>query len=373
MAGVKTVPSENGSGARGGEREMTYYTAKQAYGHLVCYLRSRNSALPIGLSHVLPERSAIYAYDERLADIIGGWLIEFSDAKGRIWEARLNCWGDTSLTPVSEEGRNRSSVTVAPAEWVLDNVDAHRVALSRGAVGSPSSCGGSLMALRVKGRGVRPVWAGGAWRLPGRGLIIAVDAHSGEVYRFADDRSLELLDGDASTVSDDWDGGFAPKSSEALFARYDHPYWWPNAYQDAGGRYVYNRSALLAKITEEQQKVERKPSSWFATGIAAAVLGRWDSAARDLDEAVKLAPEDSDFRFARGLVRLAIRDLDGATKDFAASPGDASRVGDSVQHLEMLRGARSRGGLLGFMHNLETDFGFLPIELRIGPEFLNKE
>jgi tetratricopeptide (TPR) repeat protein len=229
------------------------------------------------------------------------------------------------------------------------------------------------MAVEVKGRGIRPVWAGGAWRMIDGGRVVMVDARSGELYRGAEGRKLEPVDSESNAHGELWDGGFEPKSIHALMGRSEHPYWWPRTYQDEDRRYVYNRRLLTQRIEEERIKSSRKASSLVATGVASAAIGNWNAAADDLSKAVEAEPENKDIRFYRGLILMALRDLDRAASDFAALADEGKRVASALDHLEILRGRKSADGLAAFMHNIETGIGWIPIDFRIGAEFLSRD
>jgi hypothetical protein len=228
------------------------------------------------------------------------------------------------------------------------------------------------MAVDVEQRGIRPVWAGGAWHLTKTATIVMVDAQTGEVYEPSEGRKARPLHMVAVAPSGNWDGGFDAKGTDALLGRADHYYWWPRTYP-AGRRYVYNHQMLAQQIEMERMKPERRASSWLTTGVASAVLSDWSSAAEDLDKAVETEPENKELRFYRGLILMAIRDLGKAASDFNALSDDRKRVADARDHLEILRGRRSANGLMSVMYNVETDFGWIPMDFRIGSEFLSKD
>jgi len=151
------------------EREMTYYSARQAFGRLSLYLAKEKRPLPQGIWLALPERTAIYSIGESgLGGIVGGWVFDYLDADGQRNEARLNCWGEIQVTPRTTDPGKRIPSLIRPTEWVLDNTDAHTLALSSSAIANSGRFGGCLMMAEVTERGTRPVWAGGAWRATDR-------------------------------------------------------------------------------------------------------------------------------------------------------------------------------------------------------------
>lgn len=368
-------PSRNAPNIRAEDRrEMTYYTAKQAFGRLTLDLRARKQSTPKRIWYAIPERSAIYSYGdgERLGGIVGGWVFGYEDHDGKRNEARVNCWGAVIVTPEKTDSSKSYAAPITLTAWVLDNTDAHVVALKRGAIANSGNFGGWLMAVEIKRRGMRPVWCGGAWRLINTGGIMIVDAQSGELYGAAGGGKPEPLDSEAKAIGEEWDGGFQPKSSEALMSRSEHPYWWPRTYQGADRRYIYNRHFLLKKIDEERKKIPREAASWFVTGVANAALGNWGEATEDLSVAVAKEPSNKETRFYRGLILMALRDLDGAAVDFNAT-GDGKRTTEVTRYIEILRGRMQADGLTAFMYNVETEFGSIPLEFRIGSEFLSNE
>ena len=71
--------------------------------------------------------------------------------------------------------------------------------------------------------------------------------------------------------------------------------------------------------------------------------------------------ENKETRFYRGLILLALRDLNGAAADFNGSD-DRKRAADALEKVHILRGEKPAQGLTAFMHNIPTDFGWIPIE-----------
>ena len=346
-------------------REMTYYTAKQAFGRLTRYLSARNESSPIKIWHAMPQQTAIYSYGkgERLGGIVGGWVIDYEDRGGEKHQAKMDCWGSIEVTHEKPSTNQYDSAFITPADWLIDNTDAHLIAVERGAAVSSDNFGGWLMVVNIKGRGMRPVWAGGAWRVGSSGRAVFIDASSGDLYRNSEES-------DPQTSAPVWNGGFQPESDSGLMGKSRQPYWWPRAYRDSDQRFVFNRRVLIQQIEEEQKKSsKRSSSSWLFTGIANAALRNWSTAAEDLTKAVEIEPENMELRFYRGLVLLAMRDLDGASADFKTVK-DEKRAADGQKYLNILRGKTSADGLVAFTYNVETDVGSIPFEIRIGSEFI---
>lgn len=360
---------EEGNRESGEEkRPMTYYSAKQAFGRLTLYLREHKQPLPKVIWSAIPERTALYSHGESggLSGIVGGWVFFYEDAEGRMRSARLNCWGEVMI----EEGDTDFAKTypgdIQLHEWVLDNNDAHMVVLSRGGEGRTSNFGGWLMKVSVEGRGIRPVWAGGTWYMPDKGFLIMVDAQTGELYRPMCEKKLEPLAPIQEPLGAEWNGGFDEKSTEALISRSEQYYWWPRAYRNFEGRYIYNRKLLHAKLQEEERQPSRSASSWMTSGILHSVLGEWTEAVDDMNRAIGMEPQNHDYRYYRGLIFMVIRDLDNAVSDFQALPqGSKDRV-DNLGYIPILRGKKDAGGLVAFMRNIGTDVGMVPFEVYIG-------
>lgn len=350
------------------KRPMTYYSAKQALGHLTLYLREHKQASPKTIWKAIPERSALYSHGESgaLSGIVGGWVFSYEDEQEKTRSARLNCWGEVTIQEEDADFAKIYPRAIRLGEWVLDNTDAHRVVIAYGGEGRPSNIGGWLMTVVVEGRGIRPVWAGSTWYMSDKGFLIVVDAQTGELYRPMSEKKLEPIS-PQERVNTEWDGGFNEESYDALMSRSEHYYWWPRVYQTFEGQYVYNRKLLKEKLQEEQVKLNRDAASWFTSGILRIVLGNWEEAIDDLDEAVKLEPENEEHRYYRGLYFLCIRDLDKANSDFQTLSEDNENRSDALNYLTIFQGKKERHGLAGFMHNIPTNCGMVPWEVWIGP------
>jgi hypothetical protein len=350
------------------ERPMTYYSAKQAFARLTLYLREHKQPLPKVIWNAMPKRTALYSYGESggLSGIVGGWVFFYKDTQGRTRNARLNCWGEVMIEEVDTDFVKIYPRAIQIHEWVLDNNDAHMVVLSRGGEGKANNFGGWLMTVDVEGRGIRPVWAGGTWNMPDKGFLIMVDAQTGELYHPISEKKLKPIALTQKPLEVEWNGGFDEKSTEALISRSEYYYWWPRAYQNFEGRYIYNRKLLQAKVQEEESKPSRSVSSWVTSGVLHSVLGKWVEAVNDLSRAIEMDPQNHDYRYYRGLIFMVIRDLDKAISDFQALPQDNKDRADALGYIAILRGKKERGGLVSFMRNIDTDVGMVPLEVYIG-------
>jgi hypothetical protein len=360
------------------KREVTSYTAKQAFARLTLHLRNQQRALPRELWQMIPLRTALYTYqdNEKLAGTIAGWVIWYEDHDGKNYEARLDCWGGLKIAADEKASGRTFRRPVELGRWILDNTDAHCLVLSRGGAANARNFGGWLMTIDVLGRGIRPVWAGGAWRLPTLRSIVLVDAETGAMYRPAGENKYVPIEPDVNTSNTSeaqWNGGFDEKSIDALLSRSEHSYWWPYCYRNAQSRYIYNRKLLRAKLLEEQRKANRSASSWLTSGILNAALGNWIAAADDLAKASSMEPENSDYRFYRVLVLLVIRDLETASFEVKQLREGNKHNDDALNYLKILRGEEKAGGLAGFMRNIKTDAGWIPLEIWIGSVPLDNE
>ncbi|MEO0101290.1 MAG: tetratricopeptide repeat protein [candidate division WOR-3 bacterium] len=344
---------------------MSYYSAKQAFARLILYLRENKQPLPQVIWNGIPERTSIYSHGESglLSGIVGGWLFCYEDINGNTWIARLTCLGEVVIEKEETDFNKFYPRPIKLDEWILDNTDAHIAVLREGGEGRVNNFGGWLMTVVVKDRGARPVWGGGAWYMPDKGLPIMVDAQTGELYDEEKAEPITL----SKTYKTEWDGGFDEKSPDALISKSEYYYWWPRAYRNFNGYYIYNRLLLLTKLEEEKSKLSRSASSWMTTGILHGILGNWEKAVDDLNKAIQMEPQNSDYRYYRGLTFLIIRDLDKATSDFLSLPQDSKARTDALRYVETLRGKKESEGIIAFAQNIITDIGMIPLEVHLGP------
>ena len=370
-----TTPPEEISTPAEEKRPMTYYSAKQAFARLTLYLRKHNQPPPKLIWGAIPTRIAVYSSGKsgQLSGVVGGWVFIYEDEFGKLYRASLNCWGGIRIEEDLKEEDLKFAENYPRAvridEWILDNINAHRLVLSRGGEGRPNEFGGRLMTASVEGRGTRPVWAGGAWFMPDERCLIAVDAQTGELYRQTGEKKLEPISPE-KRVDAEWDGGFDSASYGAIRSRSEYHHWWPRAYITFEREFVYNRELLKEKLQEEQVKPNRDAASWMTSGILQVVLGNWVEAINDFDEAVKLDPENEDYRYYRGRCFLCIRDLDKASADFQALPEEDNRRKGALGYVAMFRGEKERNGLLSSMESISTNCGMVPWEIQVGPVHL---
>jgi tetratricopeptide (TPR) repeat protein len=357
----ETVPTQD-------NRSLTYYTAKQAYAHLVLYLNEKSQPLPNKIWYVLPSQSNLYFNKSRneYSGLVGGWVIAFTDQQESSFSATVNCFGEILIEEIDDKLLVELESPFREDEWVLDNTDAHISVLTQGGVGKGDRIGGWLMSFPVVDRGARPVWSGGAWFMPEGQIPISVDAQTGELYKPADNNSLEPLIKIPTDSAILWQGGYDEESIEAILTWSDQYYLRPYSYQYSHFWYIYNRELLRAALQDQISIPDRDASSWFTTGTIHGVLGEWVEAIHDLTNAVELDPGNSEYIHYRGVMYLIVRELEKAKTDFESLPVDNKDRVDSLENVSLLQGG-DREGFLAKAYYIPTNIGILPLQLWIGP------
>jgi len=371
-AAVSAAPKEPAPEPKEKEeiRPLTQYSAKQALGRLEVQLKRLGQPGLAKIWNAIPERSAVYKNREskELSWVVGGWVFCFEDTAGGAYEARVNCWGEVKLAKDETDMSKVYPRFIKPDELAVDNLNAHKIVLDQGGENTENNHGGWLMTIEVESRGIRPVWAGGCWIMPDKGLMVAVDAQTGEIYRLGSDGGKGVPLAGAAMAPKEWDGGFKEDSTEALIGRSDNPHLWPHCYREMIiGGYVFNRKLLNGDRQKEEAKPGRPASSWMTTGIINAALGNWGQGISDLNKAIELEPQTQNFRECRGFLSLVIRDLDTADVDIQPDAKGKEAV-EPTEIFKMLRGQSDPGGFLASMHVFKTEVGFIPLELNIGME-----
>ncbi|MFA6215103.1 MAG: hypothetical protein WC768_00870 [Patescibacteria group bacterium] len=351
-------------------RELTQYTAKQALGRLEIQLKRQDQAPIAKLWNAIPERSAVYQNREtqELSWVVGGWVFYFQNTSGATYEARINCWGEIKLTKKTDDMSKMYPGPIKLEEFVVDNLEAHKIVLDQGGESLIRNQGGWLMTINVTGRGIRPVWAGGSWIMANPEYTPAVDAQTGEIYRLTGDRVKgEPLSG-ATAAPKEWSGGFDEKSIEALVGRSENQHWWPHCYQDVEMMsYVFNRKLLKEELQKVEAKPDRSAASWMTSGVLNAALGNWGKSISDLNKGLELDPSNQACRDCRGFISLIVRDLDTAESDMKPQAAGKSPV-EPTEMTSVLRGKSDSGGIVASMHTIHTEVGFIPLQLNIGPQ-----
>lgn len=365
LSNVLGKRDRDSTGAAQENRPVSYYSAKQAFARLSTHLRERSSPSPKLLWQVIPELSVFYR--EQFHGMVGGWVFFYEDEQGGKHEARANCWGELVVQPATTDLARGLVAPVKPSDWILDNTDAHVLVLEQGGEGNGDNIGGWLMAARVEGVGIRPVWAGHSWRLRAQGGEVSVDAYTGELYPRSGRTEKE-------SAIVEWNGDFDPGSSGAQMSQSSYRYWWPRAYattplpRPAGvfGRLVYDRALLRRQLAAESAKTSRTASSWKTSGVLRAVLGDWLGAVDDLAQALTLAPDDDEIKYYRGLMLLVIRDFQSAVSHFKGlSSKFKQQSDDGLKNVAILKGQQKRE-LGAIILSMNTDVGSVPIEVWIG-------
>jgi hypothetical protein len=126
------------------DRPMTLYTAKQAFGRRALYLRYHKQPAPAKIWFTIPERTALYSYrdGERLGGVVGGWVFGYTDSQSNNHQARISCSGKITVTKETAALGKSYASFVRPDQWLLDNTDAHTIALKRGAIANSGNFGG---------------------------------------------------------------------------------------------------------------------------------------------------------------------------------------------------------------------------------------
>ena len=359
-----STPQSSGPISGDEKRPQAYMGFKAALGRLTLYLRDSHRPLVEGIWNAIPSNSALYTSNEGLSRTVGGWEIFYTDQRRNDWQAAINCWGKISVQHV-QGGGNQFKRYIRPFELVVDNTDANAIALAIGGEAKADGLGGWLLAVDVDGRGVRPVWAGMEWFLRKQGVLIAVDAQTGEIYTPSTENKMRPLNLHAAPPSASWNGGFEETSVDALMGSSKTYYWWPRAYEDGEDNYIYNRALLNQELARESQRPQRDAASWFTTGVIHDALGDWASGINDLDRAAELAPGAKDVLYYRGLSYLVVRDLDKARRDFSKL-NDKER-GDGLDKVSLFKGDKGSNSLFQFMSNARTSDGYIPIVVQVGP------
>jgi len=349
------------------KRPITNYGSKPALARLILYLREKGDPPIKGIWHAMPLSSALYQNRSFLSRSVGGWIFDFQDTQGKARVAKVNCWGEVSIENEAQENSDSFLGAINVAEIVLDNMDANTVVLNHGGEAKADGLGGWLMAVDVEGRGIRPAWAGSEWFIRKEGIIVMVDAQTGELYCPAGEQKMRPLNPEQKPAQLEWNGGFDENDPTAIMESSEHFYWWPRAYQDVEQRYVYNRTLLRRELKVETEKTNRNASSWLTSAILHNILGEWDQGVDDLSRVVELEPQNNDAHYYRGLTYLIIRDLDKAQSDFETLPQSDTRKSDGLNYVAMFRGEKDTGGLLEFMNNIQTEVGMIPLAVHIGP------
>lgn len=360
------------------ERPATYYSAKQAFARLILYLREHKQPQPESVNLASPTDETIYCDGESGGRpimpraLVSGWDFTYKDKLGKFHDASLNCWGEVTITNTEEEVIKDSNMSTIPLnQFVLDNTDAYRVMLNSGAdaqlqYGLAAFFSGILTVKDVNGREKCLIW-GSAWCMNNDPrFVVAVDARTGELYRLKGQDTFQPINPQQKTTKKEWNGGYDETSP---LARLDIGYSCePRAYWDSKiANFIYNRDLLQEELHKEKSKASRSASSWMTSGIIQCVLGRWVDAIDDLSRAIQMEPQTDSLRFYRGLILMAVRDLDNAASDFQSLPvGDKDRD-RSIEYLSILQGKKSREGTAAFTHNIQTDIGRIPLQVWIGP------
>jgi len=347
----------------------TQYTAKQAQARLHRYLKRRGEPGIEKLWYVFPEQS----FDLKRSSLVGSWMLVFEDVNHQKLAVVLNCWGEAKKGDPSQANALIHDLPgpIQQNSWVLDNTDALRVAVRRGAVWlTDRPFGGVLLTLTIKGRGIRPVWGpNGQLSLSVGGVPVPiwVDAETGALYTVTGKGDGEEYVEVEELREPPWEGFFESQSPEADASRSVHPSWWPRAYKGKDAWMVYNRRLLESGLKKEASGT-RDASSWHTLGIIDAALGNWIQALDNLDEAVNLDSRNDSYRYDRAIVSLIIRDFEAATADLATV-----RTDDLRQPIERTKAIVQRlqrnSSLAGCeeLRDASTNLGIVPLQICGGP------
>lgn len=349
------------------ERPQTNYTAKQAFSKLNLYLKANRLPPVRKIWFASAERGSIYEMKIKSGQIYsfqaGAWVFAIEDSAGRRHLAHMTCWGDTYLEEIDLTKVLAHYVgTVDPGQLVLDDIDALRTIINAGGMGQREEYHCTLFTLNVAGKGIRPVWGGTAFVLPQADYAIAVDAETGDLYLRTKDREATPLEGKRPN-GPEWDGGFSERQARA--SGLIQPFFWPRAYKSAEGWIVYNRQYLLSSLRKELSKNVRESDSWLTTGAIRAALGNWDEAIYDFSHLIAEGAPKPEWQMYRGLCLLAIRDLEGASKDFVALQ-DEDEKKNMLKYIKIMRGEEDNS-IRSFWHAIELPEGQIPLEFQIGP------
>lgn len=350
------------------KRPVTYYTAKQAFARLEIYLSENNYPPLKVIWFVSPARITMYSFESKIGELLKGAvsarIFGYEDINGETYLANLNCWGEVK---VEKEGISHHTrhypAPIEPHLWILDDIDAYRTVISFGGEGKKDHFGCSLITIKVKDRGIRPIWDGQVFFMPQKEYFIAVDAQTGELYSRIADKEAEPI-ALTKLPYTEWNGGF-DKESAIMKGKIDY-YLWPRGYKSDEGWTIYNRNHLKTLLREEESKPIRSASSWMTTGILHAVLGNYVEAIDNLSEAIQKEPKNPDYLFYRGFCFLIIRDLQKASSDFHSFPQDYKERDDFLKYLKVFKGEKE-SDLLSHWRSIMTDVGRIPLEIWIGP------
>jgi tetratricopeptide (TPR) repeat protein len=191
---------------------------------------------------------------------------------------------------------------------------------------------------------------------------VFVHAETGDIFRFARERQSEKRRSQRIGQV----GAFI--SDERSHAD-EEPGLWPLAVRSEIGLFAYDRHAVTAELRRLRAERPRSARSWATSGMLRTALSEWDEAIGDVDEAIKKAPGASLWHYYRGVLRLAIRDLDRALEDLTMAPEESSEA--LKLHSLLVRSKNERLDLREMPNELRVDVptsnGRFPFQLWVGP------
>jgi hypothetical protein len=340
------------------------YTAKQAYARLIRALRNQRRPMLEALWLVHPQSSYVYDVGRNLK--VGSWTFYFKDKSGVENRADVTCQGEVQIESGVPSSVLTGTTPMRPEAWVVDSSEALARTVSRGAAWySTHPVGGWLVNIDIQGAGTRPVWVGNggfmqtdsATGAPLGVVGFLVDATTGEIYGMAGrDRPHRVLSLPPAAEPQQATGGSNS---------------WQHAHKGRDGRVVYDEELLRPMLMKERARQARDASSWSKSGVIEAVLGDWLGAGDDLDRAVSMQPANSEYRYYRSVVSIAVRDFDAALSDLRElSPEFKAKASEGARIIGMLKDTPTEE--TSFVFEAKTNGETIPIEVWIGTQPLTR-
>jgi hypothetical protein len=337
------------------------YTAKQAFARLMRALRSQRRPMPEALWLVHPQSSYVLDVGRNLK--VGSWVFFYQDASKTGSRAVITCRGDVQIESGGYDPVFRATSPIRLGDWIVDSSDALARTLSRGAAWySIHPIGGWLVNIDIQNVGIRPVWVGDGQFLQtdsaggARGLAsFLVDATSGEIYGMEGrDSPQRVL---APSLADE---GQRPSSKSEQYA-----------YRGPDGHVVYDQDQINSALIKEGIRAARNASSWATSGVMKAAVADWLGAGDDLDRAVNMERNNSQRRYYRSIISVAVRDFGAASSDLRdLGPDLKAKASEATRIIETLKNKPIDEASI--VVEAKTNNGVIPIEIWIGTQPLTR-